>query len=94
MLKRPLFIAAYDVADPARRRRVHGAVNAYATGGQKSVFECFLTPPERKALLMQAWRIIDEGEDRFALLRVEQRAEPVLLGIATPPADPSFHYVG
>ena len=94
MPKRPLFIAAYDVASPARLRRVHKVVKAYATGGQKSVFECFLSSQERKALLTQVRRLIDEREDRFALLRVEERAEPVLLGVAAPAADPSFHYVG
>lgn len=94
MPKRPLYIAAYDVASPSRRRKVHQAVAAYATGGQKSAFECYLAPRERKALLKQVRRLMDEREDRFALLRVEERAEPVLLGTATLPADPAFLYVG
>lgn len=93
MSKRSLFIVAYDVASPARLRRVHRAVKAHATGGQKSVFECFLTPIERKALLVRSRRLIDEREDRLAVLRVEERARPVLLGIATPPVDPRFYYV-
>lgn len=94
MSKRSLFIAAYDVSSPARLRQVHRTIKAYATGGQKSVFECFLTPTERKTLLVQARRLINEKEDRFALLRVEERTAPLLLGVATPPADPSFYYVG
>lgn len=94
MSKRALYIAAYDVASPARARQVHRVVKACATGGQKSVFECFLTPRERERLLAQVRGRIDEREDRFALVRVEERAAPVLLGVATPPADPDFHYVG
>lgn len=94
MSKRSLFIAAYDVVGDSRRQQVHRTVKAYATGGQKSVFECYLSPMERKTLLMQARRLINEREDRFALLRVEERAKPVLLGIATPPSDPNFYYVG
>ena len=94
MAKRSLFIAAYDVADPARLRQVHHAVKKHATGGQKSVFECFLTPREQQALLARARRLIDEREDRFALLRVEERTAPVLLGRATQPVAPSFLYVG
>lgn len=94
MSKRSLFIAAYDVASPARLRQVHRTVKAYATGGQKSVFECFLTPQERKMLLAQTRQLVNEREDRFALLRVEERTEPLLLGIATPPTDPRFYYVG
>lgn len=94
MSGRSLFIAAYDVASDSRRHQMHRAVKAYATGGQKSVFECFLTPMERQALWVRGCRLIDEREDRFALLRVEERTEPVLLGIATPPVDPDFYYVG
>ncbi len=94
MSKRALFIAAYDVANPARRRQLHRVVRKYATGGQKSVFECFLTPSERQALLVRARRIIDEREDRFALLRVEKRTAPLLLGRATVSANPRFIYVG
>lgn len=94
MSHRALYIAAYDVASPRRLRQLHRTVKGYATGGQKSVFECFLSSSERRALLVQARSVINEREDRFALLRVEERAKPVLLGIATAPADPTFYYVG
>lgn len=93
MAHRSLFIATYDVSSPARLRQVRRAVKAYASGGQKSVFECFLTPMERKTLIAKARELINEREDRFALLRVEQRAAPVLLGIAEPPLDPDLHLV-
>ena len=92
--KRALYLAAYDVADPKRLRRVRQVTRLFATGGQKSVFECFLTAEERRALLADACPLIDKDEDRLALLRVEERARPVLLGIATPPVDPGFRYVG
>ena len=94
MPKRSLFIAAYDVVGDSRRQQVHRTVSAYASGGQKSVFECRLSPLERKTLLTQVRRLINEGEDRFALFRVEERTKPVLLGVATPPTDPSLYYVG
>ena len=67
MSRRSLFIAAYDVASDSRRHQMHRAVKAYATGGQKSVFECFLTPMERQALWVRGRRLIDEREDRFAV---------------------------
>ena len=94
MTKRALYIAAYDVSDPSRLRKVHQVVKRFATGGQKSVFECFLTPAEREVLLADARELLDEHEDRLALLRVEQRTRPMLLGIAVPAADPDFYYVG
>ena len=94
MPKRVLFIAAYDVSDPTRLRKVHKVVKRYATGGQKSVFECFLTPGEKRELLSDARSVLDEREDRLALLRIETRARPILHGIATPVVDPEFFYVG
>ena len=94
MPKRTLYIAAYDVSDPARLRKVHHVIKGYATGGQKSVFECFLTPTERSELWSAASALIDEETDRLALVRIEERAQPMLLGIATPAADPDFYYVG
>ena len=94
MTKRVLYIAAYDVSEPSRLRKVHHVVKRFATGGQKSVFECFLTPSERRELLAEARALLDEDADRLALLRVEERARPMLLGIATPAVDPDFFYVG
>lgn len=94
MTRRALYIAAYDVSEPARLRKVHHVVKRFATGGQKSVFECFLTPSERKVLLADVRAVLDEDEDRLALLRVEERARPMLLGIAAPAGDPDFYYVG
>ena len=92
--RRPLYLAAYDVADPKRLRKVHRVTRQLATGGQKSVFECFLTASERRDLIWEACSLIDEEEDRFALLRVEERTRPVLLGIAVPAGDTGFRYVG
>ena len=94
MSNRALFIAAYDVAESKRRYRVHQVVKDYATGGQKSVFECFLTPLEHRDLHAKIRPLIDENEDRFALIRIEERTQPILHGIATPAVDPDFYYVG
>ena len=94
MSTRSLYIAVYDVCRPSRLRKVHQIVKAYATGGQKSAYECFLTPAERKRLFTDVCNVILHAEDRFALLRVEERSESVLRGIATRPADPQFYYVG
>ena len=92
--QRPLYLAAYDVADPRRLRKVRRVTTRFATGGQKSVFECFLTAAERRELIGEACSLVDEEEDRFALLRVEERTRPLLLGIAAPVGDPGFRYVG
>ncbi len=94
MPKRALYIAAYDVASPSRLRKAHHLAKSFATGGQKSVFECFLTPIERKRFVLEAVDLLDDHEDRFVLLRVEERTNALLYGIALPAADPEFYYVG
>jgi CRISPR-associated protein Cas2 len=94
MSERDFYLAAYDVSDAGRLRAALALVRAYATGGQKSVYEIFLTPAERHRLLQDMSLILDEGEDRFFLLRIDPRARCYSLGVATPAADPSYFYVG
>lgn len=94
MPARALYLAAYDVADACRLRHALNAVKNYATGGQKSVYECFLTDVERNALLAEVRDILDRSEDRFLLVRLDPRSRVSTLGIAVKPADPDFFYVG
>lgn len=91
---RQLFIAAYDVACPKRLRKVLYVVRRWASGGQKSVFECFLTETERKALLADVGNLIDPLKDRFLLLKLDARCRVLTLGKAVPPQDGIFFYVG
>jgi len=93
-MKRPLYLAAYDVADNRRLHHALLAVKDFATGGQKSVFECFLSESERAQLMQRVRSVIDPDEDRFFLVRLSARRAVRTLGIATPPADPDFYYVG
>ena len=94
MKKRQLYIAAYDIADNKRLRKALYSVRAYASGGQKSVFECFLTASEKRSLLTEIGLIIDPDEDRFLLLKLDSRCRVRTLGKAVPPQDGSFYYVG
>ncbi len=94
MSQRDLYIAAYDIADPGRLRDALWLLKQHAAGRQKSVFECFLTPAERRDLLAEVAAIIDPAEDRFMLLPLAGTDGICTLGIAVPPADPDFFYVG
>jgi len=94
MSKRILYIAAYDICDPRRLREALHVLRGYAGGGQKSVFECFLTPAEKQDLLHEIRAVMDETEDRFLLLRLDPRSRVQVLGIAVEPIDPDFYYVG
>lgn len=94
MSKRDFYLAAYDVAHPGRLMAALALVRGYATGGQKSVHEIFVTPFERRELLHGIALILEESEDRFFLLRLDPRARCYALGIAAQPADPDYFYVG
>jgi len=94
MKNRQLYIAAYDICDASRLRKALYAVRSYASGGQKSVFECFLTVAEKQALLESIRLIINPKEDRFLLLKLDTRCCVRTLGKAVPPQDGSFYYIG
>ena len=93
MPNRLLYLAAYDVTDPNRLQAALHVLKGYACGGQKSVFECFLTERERWALVGEVRAVLDVASDRFLLLPLG-RVTVRTLGIAVPPSDPEFYYVG
>lgn len=94
MSHRTLYIAAYDVSDVARLRDALKILKGYASGRQKSVFECFLTPAERQDLIAQVRGVLDRYEDRFLLVRLDSRGKVRTLGKAVRPTDPPWFYVG
>lgn len=89
-----MHLAAYDISHSRRLRLALKVAKNYATGGQKSVFECFLTARERGRFSREMEDVIDAALDRFLLLRLEARSPVITLGIAVPPEDPEFYYVG
>ena len=93
-MNRDFYLAAYDVANPRRLAAALHLVRGYATGGQKSVHEIFLTPAERNELLHTMALILDEEKDRFLLLHLDPRARTYTLGRAEKPADPDYFYIG
>lgn len=94
METRVLYLAAYDIADAARLRRGLHILRDYATGGQKSVFECFLTRREKRELLERMHALIDPAEDRFLLIRLARRRSTRVLGLGRAPEQPTFFYLG
>ena len=94
MTKRSLYLVAYDISHPRRLRLALHVIKHYATGGQKSVFECYLNETEKQRILRDMGNVIDEDEDRLFLLRLDTRCGVDTLGIAIKPADQKFFYVG
>jgi CRISPR-associated protein Cas2 len=93
-MPRTLYLVAYDIRHPRRLARALKVVRAYATGGQKSVHECWLVPGELAALKGDLEAVIDPVEDSVLFVRLDPRLKPRILGIARMPADPAFFFVG
>lgn len=91
---RALYIVAYDIRLPSRLAAVLKLVRGYASGRQKSVFECYLTPTERRDLLIALGKQIDRREDRVLLLRHGSTENTQVLGKAVIPSDSNWFYIG
>ena len=85
MAKR-LHIVAYDVANPARLRRMHRLLKARGAWHQLSVFLLRLGAGEKRALVEELRKIMDMQEDRvlIAPLSGEDAGEILCLGLAEP----------
>lgn len=94
MATRELYLIAYDICDEKRLNRVRHLLKGYSTGGQKSVYECFLTEGELDSIVEELTYLIDERFDRVHIFQVERRAKIHVLGIAVLPKDPSYFYIG
>lgn len=63
---------------------------AYRVAGQKSAFECWLTPGERQALLIELERIIDRRVDRIHCFALDPRSRVRCFGRARSFTGPPF----
>ena len=93
-MKRRLYLAAYDISHPSRLRAALYLLKGFASGRQKSVFECFLTRSERLELTNAISLIIDPDEDRFLLLPLGHTDDVRTLGKGVAPTDQPYYYIG
>lgn len=76
------YLIAYDIADNKRLYSIHKQVEAYAIGGQKSFYECWLTPHELVKFKANLTALMDNSEDRVFIYQLHQDTEPELFGKA------------
>ena len=93
-MNRSLFLIAYDVRNPRRLRHVHHVLKDFASGGQKSAFECYLSQSEHKELLQRVTQQMDGNEDALLMIKLGARDAVELLGKAIKPMDESYTYLG
>lgn len=93
VISRSLLLVAYDVTDPRRLAAARDAVSGWASGGQKSVFECLARPAERRALSAEMLGSIDITEDRLAVFAIRSSASRTL-GLGRVSRDQPVIWVG
>ncbi|MBI4843628.1 MAG: CRISPR-associated endonuclease Cas2 [Nitrospirae bacterium] len=93
-MNRTLFLIAYDITDDNRLNDVREFLKGYSTGGQKSVYECFLTDGELAHVKRFIDRVIFEEEDRVHIFTMDGRSKTHTLGIGVQPKDPEYFYIG
>lgn len=69
-------------------------VKGQAVGGQKSLYECWLTAGELQQAMQALRGVIDPVTDRVMFVRLDPRATLHTLGVAVAPQDGEFFYVG
>ncbi|MBB5015881.1 CRISPR-associated endonuclease Cas2 [Rehaibacterium terrae] len=87
---RRLHIVCYDVSCPRRLRTALVLARRYASGGQKSVHECWLNAREQGDLLADLARLIDEDRDRILCARLDPQRSPMFRGAGRLPCDDDF----
>lgn len=91
MSYRVLYLVCYDICDPSRLRRVHHYLRGFKVGGQKSFFECWLTPPELKDVRRTLEQLMDAVEDRVHIFQLDPRMTAECHGMAdSKPLDAPF----
>lgn len=81
-MQRTRYLVAYDIANHKRLYRVHKKVEAYAIGGQKSFYECWLTEHELAKFKEDITTVMDNVDDRVFIFQLHQDTKPTLFGKA------------
>jgi CRISPR-associated protein Cas2 len=77
---RTLYLVAYDVSHPRRLHKVCRYLTGFKVGGQKSVFEIWVTPAELARIRDELDRLMDAEEDRLHIFALDPRMTPLCLG--------------
>lgn len=93
-MQRTLYLVAYDIREPRRLRKMLYLLKDYASGGQKSAFECYLTDGEKNELIEKARERMALQVDALLVMRLSGRQSIETLGKAVEPVDEIFTYIG
>ncbi|MCI0518249.1 MAG: CRISPR-associated endonuclease Cas2 [Woeseiaceae bacterium] len=89
---RHLFLIGYDISADSARRRALKLLKGHAVGGQKSLYECWLTTGELQQVMVGMRELIDQETDRVVFVRLDPRAAVLTRGVGVAPSDAEFFY--
>lgn len=81
-MDRNIYLVCYDISDRNAQRKVHKLVTAHAIGGQKSFYECLMSPSELNALVINIQKTMNSTKDRLHYFQLDPRSKPLYLGTA------------
>jgi CRISPR-associated protein Cas2 len=90
MKNRRLHLIAYDISNSRTRIQALKLCRQYATGGQKSLHECWVSAGEHGSLIANLELIIDIETDKVTSVALDGRQSITTLGRGTQPLDPRF----
>lgn len=79
---RLLILLAYDVSDPKALSKVRRSLKPFAISGQKSFYECWVTPGELKELTEDIKDLINTDTDRVHFFELHECEFTLFLGEA------------
>lgn len=80
MNPRQHYLIGYDVALPKRLRKICKTVQVHSHSGQKSFYECTLSPAELQTVMSQLRTLIDSTQDRVIIVVLDARSDSITLG--------------
>ncbi len=94
MVKRKLWLIAYDVGDTKRLSKALKIVTDYSCGGQKSCHEAWLSNSEVEELKSRLGKHLNPEEDKWALFPIGFQPKLLIGGIARKTADHKSIFIG
>lgn len=79
---RSRYLVAYDITDNKRLNKIHKKVEAYAIGGQKSFYECWLTATEFDIFMQELNVILKREEDYLFIFSLPPNSTVKFFGTA------------
>ena len=75
------YLVTYDISSPKRWRRVFRLLHGYGDRVQLSVFRCRLDPRRRRLMEQELRAVMETGEDRLLIARLDEDREPGAGGV-------------